>query len=207
MVYTRVMKAGAFTIIELIIAVAIIGTLAAISIPQFGSFVRQQEFSTEVQKILSCVQTAQGRAAAPGEGSTYRYVGAFVTVTSDPGNMSCKVESFPGSIDATILNGDNPPMGDLITEVDAPSLHLGITTIDKLPSMDSPGVLRIYFDSMYHGQPMAGKMCSTENCINSTKTGVPLPSYSSNEFTLTLSDGNYSKVVTIPLLGVPIQVQ
>lgn len=79
------MKAG-FTLVEFMIVIAILLILAAIAIPQFGSYSKRQVLLTETDQLVTGLKTVQGKAKAG--------------VQDDPSGITIKaffVSSFAGS--------------------------------------------------------------------------------------------------------------
>jgi len=84
-------RSGGFTLIELMIVVAIIGILAAVALPAYQDYTVRAKMSEIVLAASSCrmivTEIYQGGGTAPGagnwgcEGWTSRYVGG---VTTDP---------------------------------------------------------------------------------------------------------------------------
>jgi len=84
-------KEKGFTLIELMIVVAIIGILAAIAIPQFASY-RVKAFNSAAQADLRNIMTSQEAAYAEDQA----YVAIAAVVGSDTAATS-SIASLPGA--------------------------------------------------------------------------------------------------------------
>jgi len=65
----------AFTIVELLIAVAIISVLSAIAAPRLSAYLDERELLVGVQDIASCFERARQQAVAPSENGYSHVVG------------------------------------------------------------------------------------------------------------------------------------
>lgn len=76
-------KEGGFTLVELMIVIAIIGILAAIAIPQFAAY-RERGFISSMQADASALRTAEEAYFADTNNNTY------TTSTADLANYGFK---------------------------------------------------------------------------------------------------------------------
>ncbi|QEA40971.1 pilin [Pistricoccus aurantiacus] len=75
-------KQGGFTLIELMIVVAIIGVLAAIAIPQYQNYVARSQMTSALQEITSLKTMAEEKILQGVTISDATEIGAANTVTS-----------------------------------------------------------------------------------------------------------------------------
>lgn len=86
------MKRG-FTIIELVVAAAIIVVITAVALPRYNYFSDQQDFVSSSNELARCISAAQGEALRVGNSSaSKRFVDAHITIAGD-GSINCKVRA------------------------------------------------------------------------------------------------------------------
>jgi prepilin-type N-terminal cleavage/methylation domain-containing protein len=86
MVYTAiVMIRGAYTLIELVIAVAIIALLSAMTIPRFETYNAQNALRASAQQLAACLQAAEQSVQAPSAAVSQ----TTVTVMNSANSVAC----------------------------------------------------------------------------------------------------------------------
>lgn len=158
---------AAFTIVELVIAVAVLVLVFAISVPRFADFARSQETARAVQDIVACIQKGQQEAAAPTVKET-GFVG--VTLRDEDNKLSCSASAYRPTKDGNALSEDNFKNADMasLKTWDGPSVSNLL--IDKASSsMEGFGIrpnldmMRIYFDVAKGGVPVVA--CTPTMCV------------------------------------------
>lgn len=116
-------KTSGFTLIELMIAIAIIGILVAIALPAYGGYITQTKIGAVVEHQQNAIRVIKAEAAKMAAGS----LGADVVVqlnsgarkaVGDPSNPAFDIGTAPvaGQIAIDGLDGANKPIsGSLVT--------------------------------------------------------------------------------------------
>lgn len=87
-------RAGAsgFTMIELLMTVAILGILSVAAIPSFRTFIAEQRIKTASFDLISMLTMARSEAIKRGANVTIAMSSSFFTVTSPDGTILLKQE-------------------------------------------------------------------------------------------------------------------
>jgi type IV fimbrial biogenesis protein FimT len=106
-------RARGFTIVEVMVALAIAGILIGLALPAFNGFVAQRRLTAQVNDFLVAVQYARSEAGKRGETVSMQAVDAgddtnewgagYCVVVGNPGNCDDALREFPG-IGASTLN-------------------------------------------------------------------------------------------------------
>lgn len=100
-------KVRGFTIVELLVVVAIIAILAVAMIGSFRDYAAQKQFDTTTSAVVDLIYTARQQSVASVEGQSYGvYVGTstielFTGTSVTPGAADNTIVALPGAMSAT----------------------------------------------------------------------------------------------------------
>jgi len=152
-------KQKGFTLIEILVAVAIVVIIGTIILLNYRSGQRQAELRTETDKLVSTLRKAQNQAISVKTGT-------LVHIYPEKYNIQASGQ---------ILEEISLPLHIKIIEaskkkrVTIPEIHCQIAAIDDLPDLrvailfPSPSGIRVKFDctSLVPGQGLYGELCLT----------------------------------------------
>lgn len=120
---------GGFTLIELMIVVAIIGILAAVAIPQYQNFTKKSKAS-EAKVILDAIVTA--------EAAYYAEQDVYTTTQANLGTPAQGARYYAYSVTVTAAAGATPPSFTALATPVAVGTSAGLTSSWRL-GVDNAG--------------------------------------------------------------------
>jgi len=216
------MKRAAYTLIELVIAVAIVVIVLSVGIPRYSGYLRQSRFNSEVQKVSQCIQAAQVAVAAPDDssGTPARYGRASVAI-SGGAVIGCAESLYPSGL--TGVATDGKPQPTALTPV-KPAQNAAVPSGLVLCSMRLDGSatstavdpswtsLDLYFDRLTQGT--LWNLAYGGSGTGATVLG-PMPGFGQGHQVqllfsekasdcTTTADGTSKAILTVPRSGTPI---
>jgi type II secretory pathway pseudopilin PulG len=185
---------SAFTLVEVAIAITITIILAGIGIPRYNQLIRTQDFYSEAQEIVSCLQRAQSLAsgsqgATLSTGNPIRWSAAKLTESS--GTVTCTVMAFDASVSSASLDAT-------VTSVLTSGTNT-FTATDVQAGITGVNGIHIFFGALEKGVPV--KLVSSSTSIPPLGAGL--------RFSLNLTsslDSTTTAQLTMAQLGIPIEL-
>ena len=153
------MKKRGYTIIELVIALAITASLLALTLPRFDAFQNHTALRTQVQLLASCLQSANATMTTPTIGS----LGTQTTVTISSNSADAKVSCEYASKDEA--NGSYP----LTTLITANSTYICSATYSSFSNGFTTALITLH--AATHGVIDSVTFDRTPPTISSGGTG------------------------------------
>ncbi|MEM1435582.1 MAG: GspH/FimT family pseudopilin [Pseudomonadota bacterium] len=152
----QIRRPGGFTIIELMVTLAIAGVLIGFALPAFNGFINQRQITATVNDFVLAMNYARSEAARLGGAVTVQAITAADT-DNEWGPGFCVVQGTPGNCDGTTLRrfGDGYPDGAIN----------GLDTLD--------GIAAFTFNSrglMTAGAAGAMSVCATDTDTDPGRT-------------------------------------
>lgn len=149
----------AFTLIELILVLALLVIVTSIAVPHMAGFIRGRALDSEARRLMAVTHAAQSRAVSEGmpimlwideKGGTYGYQSETSGQNGDPKAENLKLDPTLGI--AVVSTGVTAP----VTFQNLPAIRfLADGTIDEnspqsLKLVDSDGFSRTFLENSYH---------------------------------------------------------
>ena len=141
-------KKNGFTMMELMVSLAVISILAAVAVPNFEAWLSGHRLSSSARDIYSLIQFSRLRAVR-------EKANVIININPDTGEYSAFADNGDG--DGTTNNG--------VQEGDEPTIHSG--TLEKGVTMVSVSVPQLRFTS--RGFPNTGTSVTIKNIENIEK--------------------------------------
>ena len=182
------MKKG-YTLVELMVALAISALLVGLAVPRFTAYQQQLEFEQEARVIQECMQSAADQAAAP-VGLIVGTSKLTVTLTGTGVSVSCSYTSdAPAAISTPALAG-----------------KIALCTMTNIPASSSSQSTMTSVDPVSYDLPLVnhGGIQSITNGSGSTAT--PISGVTTFKFQTNCSVIGLQALITVPSSGLPIKL-
>ena len=200
MVYTidNMRREAGFTIIELVIAVAVAAIIMGVGVSRYSAFNAQQSFNNSVQKIAGCIQQAQQYAVSPPadvdnvSGQHVCRARAAISSSSDGTTTSCYIS-------LNISSSGSCPGTQFVTRDSLTVEDVGMVYSNG--NLFSNKTINIDFGVLNRGAAV----------YDSFQDGFNDDDWTNNKLiSFNLHQSNYSSGLTskiiVPKMGVPIQI-
>ena len=179
------MKKG-YTLVELMVALAISALLVGLAVPRFTAYQQQLEFEQEARVILECMQSAADQVAAP--------VGLVVGTSK----LTVKLANIAGPVSCSYTS-------DAPAAISTPALagKIALCTITNVPAFSPPQAV----ESVSYNLPLVshGGIQSITNGSGSTAT--PVSGVTTFSFQIPGCSGSgLQALITVPSSGLPIKL-
>jgi prepilin-type N-terminal cleavage/methylation domain-containing protein len=201
-----------FTLLELLVAISIVATLAGVAVPRVLDTIRRQEFASEVADLAQCIGDAQRLAQAPQNTQAQRWVMAHVRATTF-GTTTCDVYTIPdtipfASLQSSLSISSLTPAQEFTRSTKTVALNgfgSKVNSVAVTGQGSTPSNLRIFFGARESGRIVTvayneGGTANLRNPNAYTDTGVQLG------IQMTATTGECARLV-VPISAQPITQQ
>lgn len=189
------MKQSGYTLIELVVALAISAVLLALALPRYDSYEQHINLRNEAQKLANCMQAANSviMAPAPIPDSSPAIAKVFVALTTTNGSIGCSYQPK----DATSKNILTPVTGQSATAYFCSFVYGTSSNIGSSPSYSLSQLNRGQIDQITYGGVSMG---------SGNGQGQSFSLQISADSTATATNCNDPVVISVSALGSPIVI-
>lgn len=178
------MQRRAFTIIEVVVAVALVTLISAVAVARLGSYGAREELLNNLTKISECLEAARLQR---GVRAPYEY--GVARISASNGSVSCTPWGVAAGGSLQSAYQSSPTTGTQLAQTES-------------TSASGSGDLTLVYSNQFKGVLVAVSS-GTQALTRPDGTGITLPGEGVNFQLGSLKDPRFVGVLTIPAAGGP----